>query len=161
MYSKASHFRVTLRARSAVVAPDPLISLSINSCLRALFISYIYIYIYKFYLFLCILVLIRLSGTLAAAMLGSTWPHSFWNQTISNWRASKGSFGKERIKQTGKTEKESSGEIITYSWYSYCTSFSWLMLRWLLLSGVATCTNASALFLVFKLWPPLVCSSSY
>ena len=46
MYSKASLFRVALRAGSAVVAPDPLISVSINSCLHALFISYIYMYIY-------------------------------------------------------------------------------------------------------------------
>ena len=30
------------RAGSVVVAPDPLISLSVNSCLHALFISYLF-----------------------------------------------------------------------------------------------------------------------
>ena len=65
MYSKASHFRVALRAGSAVVAPDPLISLSINS------------YLYLYCLLSSFLVLIRLRGHLATETLGSTMPHSF------------------------------------------------------------------------------------
>ena len=62
MYSKASHFRVAQRTSGVVEAPDPLISLNINSCLHALFISSVFF----------VLVLIRLRDHLATAKLGST-----------------------------------------------------------------------------------------
>ena len=66
MCFKASHFRVAQRAGSAVVAPDPLISLSINSCLHAL------LSLFFFFFVPILLVLIRLRGHLATAKFDST-----------------------------------------------------------------------------------------
>ena len=71
MSSKASHFQVAQGAGSAVVAPDPLISLNTNSCSMLLFISYYYFFFNFFFfcLFSSLLVLIRLRGHLATAKL--------------------------------------------------------------------------------------------